>query len=237
MKLERRALSAEERKELSAVSSHQIPWSEIFVFSLFAGTGVGAIFAIAFTMLLGFSNIEIFGIPSLDLDRLALILGPLGALGFLSYMVFSFIRQKGIRTREREQIIDRDDLIVEVRTVNACKLVREPEHGQCMFFVRTDDGETLFIFEGQDELQDDWKTNPLGLPESDKPRDELKVIRHPKTKKGIMVCFSGSTLPIRQCFEIGLAPASWPASGAVLRSPWDEVQRRYRLKPLVFGDI
>lgn len=154
----------------------------------------------------------------------------IGAASLTAYVWWFQFRERRNQALHRQQIFDRNDLIVEVHKIDDCILVRETEHGQYMYFLRSGEGKVIFVFEGQEELQEDWQEKPLAVLENERPRSQLKIIRLPETKESVLVKFDGPEIPVRDCFEMALAPEFWPASGKILKSSWDDLQRNYKLK-------
>ena len=230
MYTEHRALNEDERIEFSATALWKVDWKELVGLAALSGGFFGGLVLFAGGVLLRLIGFDTDGFMGLAGKSLPLFSVVIGASSFVAYVVwFEFRCQRNAFLR-RQQILDRDDLVVEVHKIVDCKLVREPEHGQCMYFVKSCEGKVIFVFEGQDELQEDWQERPLAVLESERPRSELKIIRLPGTNESIVVKFSGPEIPVRDCFEMTLAPNSWPASGKTLKSSWDDLQRRYRLK-------
>lgn len=230
MDTERRALNDDERTEFSATASWKVDWKELLGFAALGGGFLGGLVLLAGGILLWLIGIDTNGFMGLSTDSLPPLFVGIGALSFVAYVVWFELRSQRNAVLRRQQILDRNDLIVEVYKVVDCKLVREPDHGQCMYFVKSCEGKVIFVFEGQDELQEDWQERPLAILEGERPRSELKIIRLPETNESVVVKFNGPEIPVRDCFEMTLAPNFWPASGKTLKSPWDDLQRRYRLK-------
>ncbi|MEP6064735.1 MAG: hypothetical protein ABJ246_02775 [Paracoccaceae bacterium] len=230
MDTERRALNDDERTEFSATALWKVDWKELVGFAAMGGGFLALFFLLAGGILLKLIGIDTNGFMGLSADSLPLFFVGIGASSFVAYVIWFEFRSQRNAVLRRQQILDRNDLIVEVYKVADCKLVREPEHGQCMYFVKSCEGKVIFVFEGQDELQEDWQEHPLAVLESERPRSELKIIRLPETNESVVVEFNGPEIPFHDCFEMTLAPNFWPASGKTLKSPWDDLQRRYRLK-------
>lgn len=230
MDTERRALNDDERTAFSATALWKVDWKELVGFAALAGGVLGFLVLLGVGILLNLVGINTNGFMGLSGDSLPPIFMGVGALSFAAFGVWSELRSQRNAAQRRQQILDRSDLIVELYKVVDCKLVREPEHGQCMYFVKSCEGKVIFVFEGQDELQEDWQERPLAVLESDRPRSELKIVRLPETKESVVVRFEGPEIPVRDCFEMTLAPNFWPTSGKTLKSTWDDLQRRYRLK-------
>jgi len=230
MNTERRALNDEEREEFSATTVWKVDWKELVGFAALSGASIGGLALLAIGALLRLIGIDTNGFVGLIGGSLPLLFVGIAASVFVAYVVWFEFRRRSNAVLRRQQILERSDLIVELYKIIDCKLVREPEHGQCMYFVKSCEGKIIFVFEGQDELQEDWQERPLSMSESERPRSELKIIRLPETREGIFVKFNGPEIPVRDCFEMTLAPNFWPASGKILKSPWDDLQRRYKLK-------
>jgi len=65
-----------------------------------------------------------------------------------------------------------------------------------MFFVRCTDNSIVFIFKGEDELDEDWENDPLTIPEQERSRAILKIVGDPETKDVILVQFDGEEIPV-----------------------------------------
>jgi hypothetical protein len=230
MDTERRALNDEERAEFSATALWKVDWTELVGFAVLSGGSVGVLFLFAVGLVSRLTGVETNGLMGLNGDILAPIFAGVGASSFVVYVVWFEFRSRGIAVLRRQQILDRNDLVVKVHKIVDCMLVREPEHGQCMYFVKSYEGKVIFVFEGQDELQERWQESPLAVLDSERPKNELKIIRLPETNESISVTFDGHEISVRDCFEMTLAPDFWPASGKTLKSSWDDLHRRYKLK-------
>lgn len=188
---------------------------------------------VAFLVIAGLDKLLSFDLRfALGVDPTVLLLIACGAFASVSMgfaVRFEVMNQKAVRTR-RDEVLKLDDLLVEYHKTAEGKLVREPEHGQHMFFLRTSDDKTVFVLEGQDEPEHGWNEElPLHVPEEDTPKEDLKIIRHPTDGQTLILTFSGPPLSFKESFEIGLAPQSWPESGRILKAPWQEIEARYRL--------
>lgn len=230
MNTERRALNDEEREDFSVAAVWKVDWNELVVLPALSGSLIGGLALLAVGVLLRLIGVDTNGFMGLSGTSLPLFFGGIGAISFVAYIVWFEFRRRSNAVLQRQQILERNDLIVELYRIIDCKLVREPEHGQCMYFVKSSEGKIIFVFEGQDELQEDWQERPLAVLESERPRSGLKIIRLPETRESIVVKFNGSEIPVRDCYEMTLAPNFWPASGKRIKSPWDDLQRRYKLK-------
>lgn len=236
MDTEHRALNNDERTELSATTSSKTDWKELVGFAVLSGGSLGILALFAVGVLLRFTGIDTHGFMGLSDNSLPVVFAGIGASSFVAYVVLFELRSQRKAVQHRQHILDRDDLVVEVHKIVDCKLVREPEHGQCMYFAKSRDGKVIFIFEGNDELQEDWQERPLTVLESERPRSELKIIRLPETEESIVVAFTGPEIHVDDCFEMTLAPSFWPASGKVLKSSWDDLQKRYKLKKMASSE-
>lgn len=230
MDTERRALNDAEQTEFSSTALWKTDWKELLGLAAMSGGFLGGLVCLVAGVLLRFIGADTNGFMGLSGNSLLLFSVGVGASSSVAYVLWFEFRSQRKAARRREQILDRNDLVVEVYKIVDCKLVREPEHGQCMYFLKSSEGKVLFVFEGQDELQDGWQNHPLVVSESERPRRVLKIIRLPETNESIVVTFDGPEIPLHDCFEMTLAPSHWPASGKVLKSSWNDVQRRYRLK-------
>lgn len=232
MDSERRALNDQERAELSATTLWEADWIELVGFSALGGGFLGGLVLLVVSFALRSIGVDVNDHLGLSGIGLALLGVVIGASSFVGYVVWFEIRGRNDAALKHQQILQRDDLIFEVHKIVESKLVREPEHGQCMYFVKTLEGKVIFVFEGQEDLQENWEKSPLVLPENERPRRELKIVRLPETKEGILVQFDGPEVLVREWFEMTLAPHFWPASGKVITSPWDDLQGRYKLKSM-----
>lgn len=229
MTIERRALNAEEREVLNAFEPGSLFLKEVLLFAALGGAVVGVILAFAIGLIL-----KLAGLQTGNMENLPLILGVFGALALGAHGLWDVFQSRKQSAERRATLLQSEDLIVETHHVQEVKLVREPEHGQPMYFVRTDEDLVHFVLEGQNTLDEKWETEPLSLSEEEAPRRGLKLIRDPANKECIMESFFGDAFAPDKCFEIGLDPQYWPASGKKIKAPWDELDRRYRLKEMPF---
>ena len=232
MHTERRALTADEARRLAAPADMGQAWP----FLVLGSVNMGIICTLAF---LGLAFL-IEWTSSITVE--ALTGSTMGAIGVLVFSVASASTLVLLRARtahaqredasRRARLLDADDLLIEYHDIADCKLVREPEHGQPMFFARCEDGRVVFVFEGQDDLDDDWSSRPEVLRDDEKPRRTLKIVRNPKTGDCELLHFEGDELPVSECKLIALRPEQWPSNGKVVSAPWSELERRYRLRDL-----
>jgi len=231
MKTERRALNSQERAQLIE-PSHGIPFGTLFWAAIQLG-----VFLAGFVWLISYLAGKIIGVDLTYFtngkqEHLAIALFIAASFFGLVYLVRHQMRSISRMRRSRQQSIASNDLLVELYEVKDCKLVRDPEHGQPMFFVRCDDGSIHCVFEGQDELDEEWYEHPLRLGDTDKPRVNLKIIRNTKTKEYILEEFSGTALPLDACYIINVAPDKWPVDGRALKCRWEDIDKRYQLEKM-----
>lgn len=231
MDIERRALNEDERAEFASTALWEVDWKELVGIAALNGGSLSLLVLLVAAVVAKLIGIDTTWFMGLSDNSLMLLAFGIGASSFVAYVVGFELRSQKNSIVRRQHILGRNDLVVETHSIVDCKLVREPEHGQCMFFVKSYDENVMFVFEGQD-LQEGWEESPLLLSESDRPRRNLKIVRLPETRESIFVKFYGPEIPLHACFEMALGPNSWPSSGKVLKSSWDDLERRYRLKTL-----
>ena len=232
MQVERRALNAE---EAAALSRHDLDSSFFRELKEYVGTAVfmgticvflAMMLDVALTKLI---DVDLLG--SIHIERIVLLaVWAIGTLAGIVYFAYDIWSNRKLVERRRAGLLTSDDLSVEYHQIEDCKFVREPEHGQPMYFVRCSDDVILFIFEGQDDLDEDWEDNPMRTGGHEKPRANLKIIRTPKKNDCFLVQFDGPVIPVHDCHVINVGPGRWPASGDILDTPWDSLEKRYKLE-------
>lgn len=230
MDVERRALTAKEAERVTAMPPDEGFLKDILGLALFAGGLFGGLVGIAAVMIERYTGL----LPDMLTNGGEVILGLVSALAIAGWTVVSEWRsRKNHREwllKRNEDLAGRDNLICEVHRVIDVMLVRDPEHGQPMYFVKTEDDRIFYVFNGQDELDEDWECQPLKLKDDDRPRAGLKIILHPKTKERLLVEFQGTPIDARTCYIIDRDPAEWPMDGQIMQGEWETLPKRYQLR-------
>lgn len=227
MQSERRALTEDEKQQISGPFDDTIGWTDYAPLAFFLGMLFGLVYQLAVYLFTTFGEADpiLLGCDLSDL-LLPVWLGS-SACTYLLLLRSDLRNRREVRAR-RALLFASDKIPVELHEIQDCKLLREPEHGMPMFFLQGSDGAVIFVMEPC-ELEEDWEDDPLRLPADSRPRRHLKILRHPQTKDCVLTQFQGEELEVSNCYEIGLKPEQWPADGAILRVPWAEVEKRYRL--------
>ena len=120
--------------------------------------------------------------------------------------------------------LDAGRVVEELYQFTAAKRFQEPEHGGLMYFLRTTDDKVLVLY--------DYDSSNLGAREEDpfgsdfEPRDNLLIVRAPKTGYVISEQFSGVSLDAGDPLKLTIAPQLWPQSEAYCDIPWNELEKR-----------
>jgi hypothetical protein len=122
-----------------------------------------------------------------------------------------------------------DDLaggrVIEERFVfTAVKRSQEPEHGGLMYFLRSDDGHVLTLFDH--ESQDLGAGGKDPLTSKFEPRTELTLVRAPHAGFVVEQCFSGNALDAGPPLDLAVEPHQWPEPETYCNIPWDELEAR-----------
>jgi len=115
-------------------------------------------------------------------------------------------------------------VIEEHYTFTAAKRFQEPEHGGLIYFLRTEEGEVLTLFDH--ESQDLGIQGGDPLSSSFQPRTDLVMVRAPLTAFVLSKTFSGEQLETGDPEELAADPRQWPESEALCSIPWDELEAK-----------
>lgn len=231
METERRALNAEETAELSKYSGDVFDWKEWLWSSLLTGSFLGIILALPILLIDWLTGRNLAHLIGQGYDKLPLVFAAVGAACFAIYTLWDGLRFHWIAKQRRANLLVRTDLLVERHHVEDCKFVREDEHGQRMYFLRTSDQTIIFIFEDQD-LDHCWEEHPLEIPHDERPRNTLKIIRDPASDGCVLSAFLGEQVAIHECFKMDLPVRKWPTNGAIIAPPWETLDKRFGLKTI-----
>lgn len=112
----------------------------------------------------------------------------------------------------------------ETFSVNAIKLLREPEHGMIMFFLLLSNGKCFVIYDYDSvdtENEHGGQSQPTLVP-----GETFHLLTFPVSKERSW-SFSGSALPLPVMLPLGLEPDGWPDDESWCRVKWENIERHY----------
>lgn len=234
MEVERRALTTNEFQQIVGNGCVTTNWLSLIGRGIGNGAGLVGLLLITglpFALIASYFELgEQYGGAVTIYLYIVYGVGALVAIYFIVYLINHELKHRRNYEQFRLKLSNSDDLIVEQHRIIKCLFVREPKHGQPMYFVQSEDDVIFFILEGQAELDLDWEQDPQRLKDDEKPRAQLKLIREPSSKQCLFEEFNGQTIPPGECHIIPLSPSQWPTSGNKIKGPWETLAARYRLK-------
>ena len=236
MQLEARALTEEEKRRLEEWPPPSSIVSDLGeLLSPAVGVGIVCALVVLFinSLVDAVSDFDALSLVGLGYDRVvvAIVISLVVASCVFLYMTVQELRWRRTREAKLADLFAREDVRVETHRIEEVRLVREPEHGQAMLFLRDDKGTVLFVCEHGD-LPEDWEEQPLRISEPDQPRRELKILRHPETKDCVLLDFAGEALSFSECYVMNVEPSEWPDYGEAVGTTWSDLEAHYKLEKI-----
>ncbi|MDH5556054.1 MAG: hypothetical protein OEZ03_01820 [Alphaproteobacteria bacterium] len=116
-------------------------------------------------------------------------------------------------------------VVEEVYEFTEALRMQEQEHGGLIYFLRTNDGKVLVLFDH--ESQDIGVQGEDPLTSSFKPRARLTIVRAPETRLVIDRTFSGEPLDAGKPLDLLAPPSKWPEDDEICNIPWDDLEAAF----------
>jgi len=155
----------------------------------------------------------------------------LGALGCAVFSAFSTARWVKSWPDHRSELaadLAGGVVVEEPYRLVAAKLFQEPEHGGLMYFLRTEDGDVLVLYDHESGSLGARGENPLAS--TFRPLSRLILVRAPSTKFVLDSRFSGAPIEVPAPVELAVPPSRWPDDEKFCDIPWEELERRLGAK-------
>lgn len=106
--------------------------------------------------------------------------------------------------------------------ISEVKRLQEPEHGGLVYFLRTENGRVLVLYD--DESLRDHAVEGSPEESSFRPCEELVIVRALTTDFIIARRFHGTPLPLPPPLELTAPVDRWPENETFCSIPWDDLE-------------
>jgi len=117
-------------------------------------------------------------------------------------------------------------LVTEERlTILEAKVLQEPEHGGLIYFLRSDDGRVLVLYdrESLDLAMTDEDPTGSGF----EPQSIVTIVRAPQSGFTIETSFSGNNIDIHGPTEMAAPPRLWLKDEDFCSVPWAQIETEF----------